>query len=371
MPEKKDNSTSDNHYESTFEDKRRAQILGVFYVILAILLAWMLFKIWPPTPWPTDKAMIEDPQLVKNLKDCECRTPTPTPTPGPKAAVSTTTNFQTSPTVAPTSVVAPTPPASGTQTASQGAGAATSPSPSPSPSATATPRETLINIPINFFWGYWCYSTSFDERLILLVIVAGMLGSFVHAATSLADFTGNNNFNKNWTWFYLLRPVIGMSLALVFYFVIRGGFLTTSGGAKDINPYGIAALAGLVGMFSKQATDKLSEVFSTLFKAAPGEGDDKRSGSLKPDAKAITITAVQPKSLPSKSTNQTITVTGTNFVDGSQVLLDETAQQTTFVSASKITARLADQALAAPKNFKLKVVNPDGTESPKVDFIVT
>ena len=86
-----------------------------------------------------------------------------------------------------------------------------------------------------------------------------------------------------------------MALALVFYFVIRGGFLTTSGGAKDINPYGIAALAGLVGMFSKQATDKLSEVFGTLFRAAAGEGDDKRSGSLKPKEEAITVTNVDPQ----------------------------------------------------------------------------
>jgi len=114
------------------------------------------------------------------------------------------------------------------------------------------------------------------------VIIAGILGSFVHGATSLADYIGNNNFNRTWTWFYLLRPAIGMALALIFYFVVRGGFLTTSGGAKDINPYGIAALAGLVGMFSKQATDKLSEVFSTLFRAAAGKGDDKRSDPLKP-----------------------------------------------------------------------------------------
>lgn len=71
-----------------------------------------------------------------------------------------------------------------------------------------------------------------------------------------------------------------MSLALVFYFVIRGGFLSTTGGAQDINPYGIAALAGLVGMFSKQATDKLSEVFGTLFRSAPGEGDAKRQQPL-------------------------------------------------------------------------------------------
>jgi hypothetical protein len=386
MPDKTDGPISDNNYQSTPEDKRRARILGVVYVILAIFLAWMLFKIWPPTPWPTTKDLDENPQLVKALKDAEC--PTPSPSPQPSNAT-TTTSSQTispgsspSPTARPsaTSSVSPTttpnrvatpPGGGGTQTGSQGGGAASSPSQSPSVSPTPTLPVTLVNLPINFFWGYWCYRTSFDERLILLVIIAGMLGSFVHGATSLADFIGNNKFNKNWTWFYLLRPAIGMALALVFYFVVRGGFLTTSGGAKDINPYGIAALAGLVGMFSKQATDKLSEVFGTLFRAKPGEGDDKRSGSLKPDGKAPTITDIQPSTVASGSANQTITVTGTNFADGSKVLLDDTAQPTTFESASKLTAKPADQSLGAPKTFKLKVVNPDGTESPKVDFVVT
>jgi hypothetical protein len=81
----------------------------------------------------------------------------------------------------------------------------------------------LISIPIRF--ASWCFRTSFDERLILLVIIAGMLGSFVHGATSLADYAGNNNFNKNWTWFYLLRPVIGMALALVFILSFEADFL--------------------------------------------------------------------------------------------------------------------------------------------------
>lgn len=384
MPEKTDGPVSDNAYRSTPQDRQRARILGLVYVILAIFLAWMLFKIWPPTPWPSTTALIANPQLAKELRDLEC--PTPSPTPQPSNAP-TTTNPQTNssgaspaPTVKPTatSSVSPTPssnPATtpagggGTQTGSQGGSATSSPSPSPSVSPTPIPPETLVNLPISFFWGNWCYRTSFDERLILLVIIAGMLGSFVHGATSLADFIGNNKFNKDWTWFYLLRPAIGMSLALVFYFVVRGGFLTTSGGAKDINPYGIAALAGLVGMFSKQATDKLSEVFGTLFRAKPGEGDDKRSGSLKPDAKAITVTS--PKSIASGSTNQTITVTGTNFVQGCKVFLDATEQPTTFVSPTEVTAKLADQSLVAPKTFKLKVKNPDGTESPEVNFIVT
>jgi hypothetical protein len=397
MADKPDAPAANNEYQSTPEDRRRAQLLGVVYVILAIFLAWMLFKIWPPTPWPTSKELAQNPQLARELRDAECPTASPSPsaspTPSPQQSVTPSTmTSQTSgqssratPTTTPSAgstvsrVPTPNPGApptggAGTQTGSQGGGTASSPS--PSPSATPTPSDMLINLPINFFWGLWCYRTSFDERLILLVIIAGMLGSFVHGATSLADFIGNNKFNKNWTWFYLLRPAIGMALALVFYFVVRGGFLTTSGGAKDINPYGIAALAGMVGMFSKQATDKLSEVFGTLFRSKPGEGDDKRSGPLKPDAKAITITDVDPKGLvAANSANQTIKVTGTNFVNGSKVILEQTTPPatitpaTTFVSASELSAKLGSQNLS-PQTYKLKVVNPDNAESPKVDFVV-
>lgn len=374
-----------NDYQSTPADQRRARILGVVYIILAIFLAWMLFKIWPPTPWPTSKELAQNPQLAKELKEAECPNPSPQSSATP-ATVSPSNTQGSSPsptvrpsasaTVSPTPTTSPTAPTTGggTQTGSQGGGAASAPS--PSPSATATPPDTLVNIPINFF-GLWCYRTSFDERLILLVIIAGMLGSFVHGATSLADFVGNNRFNKNWTWFYLLRPAIGMALALVFYFVIRGGFLTTSGGAKDINPYGIAALAGMVGMFSKQATDKLSEVFGTLFRSRPGEGDDKRSGPLKPDAKAPTLTGVEPTGfVGANSANQTIKVTGTNFVVGSKVILEQStpvttiAPTTTFVTANELSAKLGSSNLS-PQTYKLKVVNPDNTESSKVDFIVT
>ena len=55
-----------------------------------------------------------------------------------------------------------------------------------------------------------------------------------------------------------------MALGLLFYFVIRAGFVTT-GQASAVNPFGIAAIAGLAGMFSKQATDKLKELFDQLF----------------------------------------------------------------------------------------------------------
>jgi hypothetical protein len=78
-----------------------------------------------------------------------------------------------------------------------------------------------------------------------------------------------------------LRPIIGSVLALVFYLVIRGGLLSVSNGAAgDLNPFGVAAIAGMVGMFSKQAADKLKETFDNLFRTAKGQGDDQRLDEL-------------------------------------------------------------------------------------------
>ena len=65
-----------------------------------------------------------------------------------------------------------------------------------------------------------------EARMLLIVVAAGALGSHVHAATSFASFVGNNRLEPSWTWWYLLRPFIGMPLALTVYFVIRGGLLS-------------------------------------------------------------------------------------------------------------------------------------------------
>lgn len=197
-----------------------------------------------------------------------------------------------------------------------------------------------------------------------------MLGAFVHGSTSLADYIGNNRFNRTWTWFYLLRPVIGMALALVFYFVIRGGFLTTSGGAKDINPYGIAALAGLVGMFSKQATDKLGEVFGTLFRSAEGQGDAKRKDPLKSAATSVTIMTIEPPQIIAGTTANSIKVSGTNFLPTAEVVLDDKPQKTRLENAQTLVADVANELAAKPAIYKLKVVNSKESESPTMDFRV-
>ncbi len=61
----------------------------------------------------------------------------------------------------------------------------------------------------------------------------------------------------------------------------RGGLIGASTGAEALSPYGIAAIAGLAGLFAKQATDKLREVFETLFKTdhPPTRSDKLTAGS--------------------------------------------------------------------------------------------
>lgn len=347
-------------YQSTPADRRRAYILGAIYVILSIVLGWMLFKIWPPVPWPMPKNDAQRQNLDKYLAAFACPTPSPTITP---ASTPTPT-----PTPKPTATPTPTP-ATGTATTST-----QSPTATPTPGTADTNAKDqadrtgeIISIPITFYPGR-CVQTTLDERLLLLVIVAGILGAFVHGATSLADYIGNNNFNRSWTWFYVLRPAIGMSLALVFYFVVRGGFLSTTGGAQDINPYAIAGLAGLVGMFSKQATDKLSEVFGALFRPAPGEGDAKRSDPLKP--KTSTPIQLEPASVVAGSNTFKLSVSGTGFVNGAKINVDDAPQETTFESATKLSAQIAKERIAQPATLKITVVNPDNTKIGPVDLKV-
>src|SRR6202008_2844988 len=89
-----------------------------------------------------------------------------------------------------------------------------------------------------------------DATMMLFVALVSALGSYIHVTVSFSTFAGNRELGKSWLWWYLLRAFVGSALGVIFYFALRGGFLTGSSSASDINVYGIGALAGLVGLFS-------------------------------------------------------------------------------------------------------------------------
>ncbi len=133
---------------------------------------------------------------------------------------------------------------------------------------------------VTLLWGTLPIHLWLETRYLVIVAVAGALGSYIHLATSFANYLGNRRLV--WSWWYVLRPFIGTALALILYFAVRGGLIAGTGGTETLSPYGVAAIAGMAGMFSKQATDKLREVFEDLFKTTPPERADKLKESAEP-----------------------------------------------------------------------------------------
>jgi len=200
------------------------------------------------------------------------------------------------------------------------------------------------------------FDTTADVRLILMVMLAGGMGSFLHTATSFSDFVGNGKLARSWMWWYVLKPFIGMGLALLFYLVVRGGFLTAATEAGKINVYGIAALGGMAGMFSKQATDKLNEVFTTVFRTAPGAGDDQRSGDL---ANGVPVLQdVVPSVFATATQMLDVEVKGSHFSRGSVVRIGGEDRPTTFIDDTRLAASLLPSDVEKDTVLALSVFNP-------------
>jgi hypothetical protein len=125
--------------------------------------------------------------------------------------------------------------------------------------------------PLNVNLWFWDFTISDEVGLLLIVAFAGGLGSQIRSMRSLSWYVGNRMLKRSWLLQYFLTPLVGAGLALIFYFVIRGGFFATETTAQQTSIYGFAGLAGLVGMFSEQAILKLKSVTETLFtKPKPG-----------------------------------------------------------------------------------------------------
>jgi hypothetical protein len=103
------------------------------------------------------------------------------------------------------------------------------------------------------------------------VLLAGALGSILHDLRSVYWYIGNRSLVRSWLAMYIVLPFAGATLALIFYLVIRGGFFSPQSSFKETSPFGFAAFAALIGMFSPQAVLKLREVAETLLaKPQPG-----------------------------------------------------------------------------------------------------
>lgn len=130
-----------------------------------------------------------------------------------------------------------------------------------------------------------------SERTVLrMVILLGALGGSLHLVLSLVMYIGNGQLKRRWLPYYLSLPIAGAALAPIVYMLLRVGILSPSGIANSpsstasLNLVGIYAFSALTGMFAKTATDKLSEVFSTIFRTAEQPAKDKIGQGKTPNA---------------------------------------------------------------------------------------
>lgn len=113
-----------------------------------------------------------------------------------------------------------------------------------------------------------------EVRLLWIVILAGALGSLIHAMRSVYWYVGNRNLVRSWLAKYFVMPFTGSALAVMFYFVIRGGFFSPQSDFSQTSPFGFAALSAMVGLFSEQAVLKLKQVAETIL-SRPETGADR------------------------------------------------------------------------------------------------
>ncbi len=136
---------------------------------------------------------------------------------------------------------------------------------------------------------------------MLVTMFAAGIGSTISVIFGYLEHASiKKDFDLAYCPWYVARPILGMLTGAIFYFVLKGGLLattsgtaTTSGlaagkelmvGGQNLNDLSLAGFGALVGLFSKNALEKLKEVFNTLFAtvgdaASEGGGKGKAGGA--------------------------------------------------------------------------------------------
>ena len=201
-----------------------------------------------------------------------------------------------------------------------------------------------------------------DQRLIILVLLAGGIGGMVHTLRSYVKYTGSRLLTRSWIWWYLFRPVEGSIVALVFYLVVRAGLtgdISTGTGA-----FGVVGLSTLVGMFSQQAVTKLKEIAETIFtKPKTKELPDKLPETVtQPGKTEPKIESLSPAAITRGSESLAIRITGTGFTRHSIARVDGKERSTEYISETELTFTL-DPSDVADADVRKIVVSDSETGS--------
>jgi hypothetical protein len=203
-----------------------------------------------------------------------------------------------------------------------------------------------------------------EQRLLLLVVLAGALGSLLHALRSMGWYIGQRELRWSWIAYYAAMPFTGAILGFVFYVVVRAGFFSQASPSGSENLFGFVAVAALVGLFSQQAVAKLKEIAETIL-TKPETGKDPAAGA------EPAVTAVRVEARAAGAAADALVVTGTGFTARSSVEVNGESKSCQLRGANELVVALTEQELVrvrARELFAIVVKNPDGKSSRPFEF---
>lgn len=212
-----------------------------------------------------------------------------------------------------------------------------------------------------------------DQRLFITVATAGALGSLLHAMTSFGDYVGNRELAQSWVWYLILRTPVGIALALIFCVVMRAGFIAPNipedyaltHPLTVVNPFGFAAGGALAGMFARQATDKLREIFDSLFKVSQPVNRQDPLNQAKP-----AVTGTDPATLMVGG-SLALGIIGTHFHKDCTVQINGADRSAKWGGDTRLTVTLLADDLKTEGNLQILVRNPSGAGGDSAAFPVT
>lgn len=223
---------------------------------------------------------------------------------------------------------------------------------------------------------------STEIRLFVIVAISGALGGLMHSTRSVAWYVGHGGLRWRWIPYYVVTIVLGAGLASVFYLVVRGGVLNGKATSGDVNPYGFAAIAALVGLFTEEALNMLKRVAQEIF-AEPTTGADGADQFAKQSATAgIAPPAVTQTTPASGVTATSATLEGDAVSDGEPPSYhfdygpttgygQMTDEVTSDAAAAHVTASINGLTPVTDYHFRIVVTNANGQWTTGSDMLFT
>ena len=152
--------------------------------------------------------------------------------------------------------------------------------------------------PVSAHWLVASFPVSADTGLLALVAFAAIAGSAVHCIVVFSERAGRRTLERDYLWWYLLRPLGAALLGVLFYFAVRAGLMTLGAAAGPPSPAAGATVGALAGLFTDRVLQQMGRVLGSTDPATPASAQAPRGRAARSRPVGPPPTAVNPAGAP-------------------------------------------------------------------------